>query len=296
MNSTGRAVLTAASAVVLLTGCSFKGDSLKAPAGESATTVSATPSSTASTTSSPPVDTHAEDAVVEPSGTANAGSMTFCDVASMRGNVCTKPVKSFQGSRLGCATRVPTGRSVTLRILKDGTELVKESQKLGKSGKDGKVEVSGDVKIDPASLPAGIYSCEFSVDGGKPASGAIKVKGPQGKSGISQIRFCAEVPDKGHPGTTVSCPSGSDKVTVKPKTNLQCSAVVAGAKGHRLLVRIRKGERTFDFPFSAEQVNLNLGVVTAGVTLSSSADVRCEVHKDGARVAVRDFSLMFDGS
>lgn len=285
------ALLTVVATAVTLTGCSFTGDSLKAPAAQSATTVTASPSLPAPSPSSSTADTRAEDPIVEPAGTATAGALAFCDVNSMHGNACTKPVSVFQGSRLGCATHVSKGSTIRLRILKDGVELVNKNGKFGAPGKDGKVAVSGDLRLDPASLPAGIYSCEFTVDKTKPVTGAVKVKGPQGSSGISQVRFCPEVKDKARKASTAACSSGANSVVAPTDHHVQCSAVVIGAKGQPMLVRITKGDRNFDFPFTAAQMNKNIGVMTASVRLNTSGDLRCEIQKNDKRVAARDFTL-----
>lgn len=93
-------------------------------------------------------------------------------------------------------------------------------------------------------MPASIYACEFTVDGAKPVSGSVKVKGPQGADGASQVRMCTEIKDTpGRKKKSLSCAETSDVIHLERGKGLQCSAVVAGAKGSPLRVRIRKGTR-----------------------------------------------------
>ena len=141
-------------------------------------------------------------------------------------------------------------------------------------------------------MPASIYACEFTVDGAKPVSGSVKVKGPQGADGASQVRMCTQIKDTpGHKKKSLSCAETSDVIQLERGKGLQCSAVVAGAKGSPLRVRIRKGTRVFE----AGRVDKNLGVVTASITVAGSDDARCEVYKGEKLLVRRDFRVVVNG-
>ena len=183
-----------------------------------------------------------------------------------------------------------------IRVLKDGNELTSQTGDVGRPGSDGKVALSGDIGVAPAAMPAGIYTCEFTVDGAEPVSGSVEVKGPQGVDGASQVRMCTEIKDTpGRKKKSLSCAETSDVIHLERGKGLQCSAVVAGAKGSPLRVRIRKGTRVFDFPFEAGRVDKNLGVVTANITVAGSDDARCEVYKGEKLLVRRDFRVVVNG-
>lgn len=108
--------------------------------------------------------------------------------------------------------------------------------------------------------------------------------------------MCTEIKDTpGRKKKSLSRAETSDVIQLERGKGLQCSAVVAGAKGSPLRVQIRKGPRMFDFPFEAGRVDKNLGVVTASITVAGSDDARCEVYKREKLLVQRDFRVVENG-